>query len=198
MVADSLAHTSPWENVHDKLIIDAPTPPEGDPIDRPMERSVGESLAISASAIEGVVQARMMRPSMMVVTTEVEGSPSPEESVEETDNHLARLQREKISAIRDSIWSLGSASDLKWLFITDSDANLEHEDWKRRLLWQLFCRFDVGRDLHFDESGTRVAWDATVPIPSDDGPLPVRRWPAVTLHDPEMVSRVDAWLSQRI
>ena len=198
MVADSLAHTSPWENIHDKLIIDATTPSEGDPISRPEESSVSESLAISASAIEGVVQARMLRPSMMVVTTEVEGSPSPEESVEVTNNHLARLQREKISAIRDSIWSLNASRRLKWLFITDSDADLEHEDWKRRLLWQLFCRFDVGRDLHFDETGTRVAWDATVPIPSDDGPLPVRRWPAVTLHDPEMVRRVDAWLSQRI
>ena len=198
MVADSLAHTSPWENVHDKLIIDATTPSEGDPISRPEESSVSESLAISASAIEGVVQARMLRPSMMVVTTEVEGSPSPEESVEATNNHLARLQREKISAIRDSIWNLNASRGLKWLFITDSDADLEHEDWKRRLLWQLFCRFDVGRDLHFDETSTRVAWDATVPIPSDDGPLPVRRWPAVTLHDPEMVRRVDAWLSQRI
>ena len=123
----------------------------------------------------------------MVVTTEVEGSPSPEESVEVTNNHLARLQREKISAIRDSIWGLNSSRGLKWLFITDSDANLEHEDWKRRLLWQLFCRFDVGRDLHFDETGTRVAWDATVPIPSDDGPLPFEDG----LLSPSMIQR---WL----
>ena len=35
-----------------------------------------------------------------------------------------------------------------------------------------FCRFDVGRDLHFDESRGRVNWDATVPIPSTEGPLP--------------------------
>ena len=144
--------TSPWDNIHDKLIIDATTPSEGDPIGLPAETSASESLAISASAIDGVVQARMMRPSMMVITTEVEGSPSPEESMEETDDHLARLQREKIARIRDSIWNLGAAKGLKWLFITDSDANLEDEDWKRRLLWQLFCRFDVGRDLHFDLS----------------------------------------------
>ena len=65
-------------------------------------------------------------------------------------------------------------------------------------LWQLFCRFDVGRDLHFDEGRTRVAWDATAPIPSKEGPLPVRRWPAVTLHDPDLVSQVDAWLSERL
>ncbi len=198
MVADSLAHTSPWENIHDKLIIDATTSAEGDPIGHPEEVRASDSLAISSSAIEGVVQARMMRPSMMVITTDVEGSPSPEDSMEEANDHLALLQREKISAIRDSIWRLGASKGLKWLFITDSDANLEIDGWKRRLLWQLFCRFDVGRDLHFDESGTRVAWDATVPIPSTEGPLPVRRWPAVTLHDPEMVQRIDAWLSQRI
>ncbi len=198
MVADSLAHTSPWENIHDKLIIDATTPAEGDPIGHPKEGGASETLAISASAIEGVVQARMLRPSMLVITTEIEGGPKPHESVEVPDDHLAAHQREKISAIRDSIWGLGASSGLKWLFITDSDANLESEDWKRRMLWQLFCRFDVGRDLHFDESGSRVAWDATTPIPSTDGSLPVRRWPAVALHDPELVERVDAWLSQRL
>ena len=71
-------------------------------------------------------------------------------------------------------------------------------DWRRRLIWQLFCRFDVGRDLHFDDSRARVAWDATAPIPSEGGPLPVRRWPAVTLHDPELVQKIDSWLSKRL
>ena len=135
---------------------------------------------------------------MMVVTTDVEGAPGPEENVEEADEHLASLQRDRISLIRDSIWGLEASKGLRWLFITDSDADLEAEGWKRRLLWQLFCRFDVGRDLHFDESRTRVAWDATSPIPSNDGPLPVRRWPAVAVHDPELVIRVDDWLSQRL
>ena len=32
MVADSLAHASPWENIHDKLLIDATSPVEGDPL----------------------------------------------------------------------------------------------------------------------------------------------------------------------
>ena len=118
--------------------------------------------------------------------------------MEEADEHLAGRQKDKIASIRDSIWKLEASRGLRWLFITDSDADLESEDWKRRLLWQLFCRFDVGRDLHFDEGRTRVAWDATAPIPSNDGPLPVRRWPAVTLHDPELVRRVDDWLSQRL
>ena len=198
MVADSLAHTSPWENIHDKLIIDATTPAEGDPIEIEESKEISKSLPISASAIDGVVQARMLRPSIMVITTEIEGGPQPEESMEEADEHLAREQRERVASIRDSIWSLGASENLRWLFITDSDADLESEDWKRRLLWQLFCRFDVGRDLHFDESGTRVAWDATAPIPSVEGPVPVRRWPAVTLHDSEMVSRIDSWLSKRL
>ncbi len=198
MVADSLAHTSPWENIHDKLIIDATSPLEGDPIGAAETSPVSKSLVISASAIDGVVQARMLRPSMMVITTDIEGGPRPEESMEEVNEHLADLQRKTVSSIRDSIWGLESSKGLRWLFITDSDANLESEDWRRRLLWQLFCRFDVGRDLHFDDSRTRVAWDATAPIPSEEGPLPVRRWPAVTLHDPELVQRIDSWLSKRL
>ena len=198
MVADSLAHTSPWENIHDKLIIDATSPLEGDPIGAAETSPVSKSLVISASAIDGVVQARMLRPSMMVITTDIEGGPRPEESMEEVNEHLADLQRKTVSSIRDSIWGLESSKGLRWLFITDSDANLENEDWRRRLLWQLFCRFDVGRDLHFDDSRTRVAWDATAPIPSEEGPLPVRRWPAVTLHDPELVQRIDSWLSKRL
>ena len=198
MVADSFAHASPWENIHHKLIIDATTPPEGDPIGPVEIMEVSDSLAISASAIDGVVQTRMLRPSMMVITTEIEGGPQPEDSMEESNEHLASIQRERISEIRDTIWGLKAAEYLRWLFITDSDADLNCEEWRRRLLWQLFCRFDVGRDLHFDDSGKRVAWDATAPIPSYEGTLPVRRWPAVTLHDPEMVKRVDAWLSERL
>tara|TARA_B100001094_G_C18112481_1_gene762021 strand:- start:162 stop:1409 length:1248 start_codon:yes stop_codon:yes gene_type:complete len=198
MVADSLAHTSPWENIHDKLIIDATSPADGDPIGHVESPPVSNSLVISASAIEGVVQARMLRPSMMVITTEIQGGPRPEESMEDANENLAELQRETIAKIRDSIWGLEASKGLRWLFITDSDADLESDDWKRTLLWQLFCRFDVGRDLHFHESMSRVAWDATAPIPSEGGPLPVRRWPAVTLHDPELVQRIDSWLSKRL
>ena len=134
----------------------------------------------------------------MVITTEVQGGPLPEESMEEENEQLANLQRQRISAIIDSIWKLEASKGLRWLFITDIDADLQDEDWKRRLLWQLFCRFDVSRDLHFDESKTKVAWDATAPIPSKEGPIPVRRWPAVTLHDPDLVRTVDEWLSQRL
>ncbi len=198
MVADSLAHASPWENIHNKLIIDATTAIAGDPIGPVEDNIVSKSLAVSSTAIDGVVQARMLRPSMMVITTKIEGGPSPEESMEVPDEKLALLQRERISHIRDSIWALEASQGLRWLLITDSDADLESNDWKRRLLWQLFCRFDVGRDLHFDQSRKRVAWDATAPIPSNEGPLPVRRWPAVTLHDPELVRKVDSWLSQRL
>ncbi len=134
----------------------------------------------------------------MVLTTEVQGGPVPEESMEEENEQLANLQRQRISTIIDSIWKLEASKGLRWLFITDIDADLQDENWKRRLLWQLFCRFDVSRDLHFDESKTRVAWDATAPIPSKEGPIPVRRWPAVTLHDPDLVRTVDEWLTQRL
>ena len=75
-------------------------------------------------------------------------------------------------------------------------ADLDEEHWRRRLLWQLFCRFEVARDFHFDKERKRVAWDATAPIPSNEGPLPVRRWPAVTLHDPEIEERVEKWMER--
>ena len=134
----------------------------------------------------------------MVITTEVQGGPVPEESMEEENEELANIQRQRISTIIDSVWKLEASKGLRWLFITDIDADLQDENWKRRLLWQLFSRFDVSRDLHFDESEARGAWDATAPIPSKEGPIPVRRWPAVTLHDPDLVRTVDEWLSQRL
>ena len=188
---------APWDNIHDKLIIDATTTPKGDPhSDLPDQQGCPESLAVSASAVSGVIQARMLRPSMLVVTTDIEGGPKPESSMERISEDGAARQREVIREICDSIWSLEAAKNLRWLFITDDDAYLASEDWRRRMLWQLFCRFDVGRDLHFDETGGRVAWDATAPIPSNKGPLPVRRWPGMTLHDPEVAERVDAWLAE--
>lgn len=155
-----------------------------------------DSLEVSASGIEGVLQARMMRSSMLVVTTKIEGGPSPEENVEVDDEDGARRQREKIRSIKESIWNLEGANNLRWLFITDSDVDLFSDGWKRILLWQFFCRFDVGRDLHFDSDRRRICWDATAPIPSQEGPLPVRRWPGVTLHDPDVLSRVDSWLEE--
>ena len=197
MVADTLAHAAPWDNIHDKLIIDASTPPEGDPYSKlPEQAGCPESLEISASAVKGVVQARMLRSSMLVVTTNIEGGPKPESSMEMTSEEGAARQREVIREICDAIWSLEAAHNLRWLFITDDDAYLASDDWRRHLLWQLFCRFDVGRDLHFDEGGGRVAWDATAPIPSNKGPIPVRRWPGVTIHDPEVAERVHAWLAE--
>ena len=197
MVADTLAHAAPWENIHDKLIIDATTTPDNDPHSgQPPQPGCPDSLEISASAVSGVIQARMLRSSMLVVTTNIEGGPKPESSMEEVSEEGAARQREIIGGICDAIWSLEAAQNLRWLFITDDDVYLASEEWKRRLLWQLFCRFDVGRDLHFDDSGGRLAWDATAPIPSSKGPLPVRRWPGVTLHDPEVAKRVDAWLAE--
>ena len=132
----------------------------------------------------------------MVVTTHIEGGPKQEVSMEQVDEDAARKQRRQIARIRDEIWSMDNSKNLRWLFITDDDADLQSEDWKRRLLWQLFCRFEVSRDLHFDEEGKRLAWDATAPIPSMEGPLPVRRWPAVTLHDPEIEAKVDDWIER--
>jgi 3-polyprenyl-4-hydroxybenzoate decarboxylase len=197
MVADSLAHASPWQNVHSKLLIDATTPTSNDyRANEPKMMGCPDSLGISASGVEGVTKAKMMASSMLVITTNVEGGPRPESSMEEVNEEGAKAQREQIARIRDEIWSLESAKNLRWLFITDDDADLDEEHWRRRLLWQLFCRFEVARDFHFDKERKRVAWDATAPIPSNEGPLPVRRWPAVTLHDPEIEERVEKWMER--
>ena len=197
MVADSLAHAAPWQNVHSKLIIDATTLTDNDPrANEPKMMGCPDSLAISASGVEGVTKAKMMASSMLVVTTNIEGGPRPETSMEEVNEEAAAAQREKIAKIRDDIWALESAKNLRWLFITDDDADLDDEHWRRRLLWQLFCRFEVSRDFHFDENKKRVAWDATAPIPSNEGPLPVRRWPAVTLHDPDVEEKVNNWMER--
>ena len=197
MVADSLAHASPWQNVHSKLLIDATTPTPNDPrATEPKMMGCPDSLGISASGIEGVTKAKMMASSMLVITTNVEGGPRPESSMEEVNEETAKAQREQIARIRDEIWSLEAAKNLRWLFITDDDADLDEEHWRRRLLWQLFCRFEVARDFHFDKERKRVSWDATAPIPSNEGPLPVRRWPAVTLHDPEVEARVEKWMQR--
>ena len=196
-VADSLAHASPWNDVHSKIIIDASSPVVGDPLHGiKLPEGPGGLLAEAVSSVDGICAVRMMRPSIMVVTTHIEGGPKQEVSMEQVDEDAARKQRSQIARIRDEIWSMDNSKNLRWLFITDDDADLQSEDWKRRLLWQLFCRFEVSRDLHFDEEGKRLAWDATAPIPSMEGPLPVRRWPAVTLHDPEVEAKVDDWIER--
>ena len=80
----------------------------------------------------------MMASSMLVITTNVEGGPRPESSMEEVNEEGAKAQREQIARIRDEIWSLESAKNLRWLFITDDDADLDEEHWRRRLLWNYF------------------------------------------------------------
>ena len=196
-VADTLAHAAPWDNVHSKVVIDASTPTFDDPESASdIPSGPGDGFAEIASIVDGVSAVRMLRPSMLVVTTHIKGGPRADASMESLDEEAAAAQRAYIARLRDDIWSLDGSENLRWLFITDDDADLSAADWRRRLLWQLFCRFEVSRDLHFDEVRTRIAWDATAPIPSIEGPLPVRRWPAVTLHDTAVEAKVDAWLEE--
>ena len=86
MVADSLAHAAPWQNVHSKLIIDATTLTDNDPrANEPKMMGCPDSLAISASGVEGVTKAKMMASSMLVVTTNIcllYTSPSPRDAHE--------------------------------------------------------------------------------------------------------------------
>ena len=205
MVADSLEAASPYENVHSKLLIDATTLPRADPRSHhePLEGSFGidvpswrqgleappefENLA-EVKEIENVVQARMLRGSMLVVSTHIEGTPTPLEGGHLSNDDAESARRERIIQLRNSIWQLKGSTDLRWIFITNDDVDLHGPKARRRLLWQLTSRFDVGRGLTFDESKERLCWDATTPIPSEA--FGVRRWPAITLHDEDTLAKV--------
>ena len=207
MVADSLDASSPYENVHSKLIIDATTIPERDPRSpsEPLEGSFkqntpewrqGLSESTKFSQIDKVKQldlvsdARMLRDNILVVTTDIVGTPSVETGSDESQNGHESARIERISQLKNSIWQLDSEKSLRWLFITNDDMDLNCVKARRRLLWQLTSRFDVGRGLFFDESRQRLCWDATTPIPSEEHG--VRRWPAITLHSDETLEKVAA------
>ena len=93
MVADSLA-ASPYENVHDKLLIDATSIIETDPRSsaQPLEGSgteltpewrrgdektpeIASETMDSILQLEFVTDAMKLRPNMIVVTTDIDGSP---------------------------------------------------------------------------------------------------------------------------
>ena len=207
MVADSLDASSPYENVHDKLIIDATTIPSRDPRsdNEPLEGSFKQDtpkwrqgLAESdkfvdielVKQIPEVTDARMLRDNILVVTTNIKGTPSPKTGSETFDNAAEGARIARISQLKKSIWQLDSKKCLRWLFITNDDMDLNCKKARRRLLWQLTSRFDVGRGLFFDDERQRLCWDATTPIPSDAHG--VRRWPAITLHSDETLEKVAA------
>ena len=207
MVADALEAASPFENVHDKLLIDATTIVSSDPrsASPPLEGSYkqatpawrqGQGVSVPFEQIEAVRelpdvrQARMLRDNMLVVSVSVEETPSVQTG-DSTSRDEAEQQRiNKISQLKDSIWRLDSQKNLRWVFITNDDLDMTNTKARRRLLWQLTSRFDVGRGLSFDQARARVCWDATTPIPSEEHG--VRRWPAVTLHDEETLAKVAA------
>ena len=207
MVADSLDASSPYENVHSKLIIDATTIPQRDPRSpsEPLEGSfkqntpewrqgLTESAKFSqidkVNEMDLVSDARMLRDNILVVTTNIAGTPSPETGSDDFQNDHESARLERITQLKNSIWQLDSEKSLRWLFITNDDMDLNCVKARRRLLWQLTSRFDVGRGLFFDESRQRLCWDATTPIPSDEHG--VRRWPAITLHSDETLEKVAA------
>ena len=205
MVADSLDAASPFENVHDKLIIDATTIPSKDPRsnDEPLEGSFKQETPAWRQGLESspaftniakikeladVSDARMLRDNMLVVTTNIDSTPSPLTGQNESDDAAEDNRIAQISQLKNSIWQLDNSKSIRWLFITNDDLDLNCKKARRRLLWQLTSRFDVGRGLFFDENKTRLCWDATTPIPSSK--FGVRRWPAITLHSDETLEKL--------
>ena len=207
MVSDSLEPASTFENVHSKLIIDATKlvsadPRSGSPLEGSFVEStpawrkgeedapgISESLVTEIKELADVEDALLLRNSMLIVTVNVEGRPDPRTGAQWPNEEGAEAQRNKINQLRNSIWQLDSQKSLRWLFVTDNDLNLHGEGANRRLLWQLTSRFAVERDFLVEDG--RIFWDATTPIPSNDGPTPVRRWPAITMHDPETLEAIE-------
>lgn len=205
MVADSLEAASPYENVHSKVLIDATTLAPADPRspNPPLEGSFrqhapawrqGEAKAPSFDGLEHVLaldevaDARMLRDSILVVTIDIEGTPTAEDGADASNDKAEGKRKEMINQLRNSIWQLDKDDSLRWLFITNNDLDLHCSKARRRLLWQLTSRFDVGRGLTFDEQRGRLCWDATTPIPSEEHG--VRRWPSITLHNQETLEKV--------
>jgi len=205
MVADSLEAASPYENVHSKILIDATTLTERDPrsSNEPLEGSYKQIVPAwrqgleappvfdnldAVLGLEDVSDARMLRDSMLVVTTNIPDSPSPRDGSSSSNDDGETARREKILQLRNQIWQLKSSENLRWLFITNDDLDLHCEKARRRLLWQLTSRFDVGRGLTFDDQKERMCWDATTPIPSSEHG--VRRWPAITMHSDETLEAI--------
>jgi 3-polyprenyl-4-hydroxybenzoate decarboxylase len=207
MVGDSLEPASTFENVHSKLIIDATklvpadprsgNPLEGSPIEEcpPWRRGEEEAPGISddllgkISNLEDVEDCLLLRNSMLVVTLDIEGTPEPRTGAQWPNEETPAAKISKINELRNSIWQLDSEKQLRWLFFTNNDLNLHGDGANRRLLWQLTSRFAVERDFLVEQG--RIFWDATTPIPSNDGPSVVRRWPAITMHDPETLEKIE-------
>ena len=148
---------------------------------------ISESLVEEIRSLPEVEDCRLLRSSMLVVTTRIEGSPEPRVGMQWPSEEYSAAQASKISQLRKSIWQLDSEKRLRWLFITDNDLNLHGNGAKRRLLWQLTSRFTVERDLTIEDG--RICWDATTPIPSEE--RMIRRWPAITMHDPETLEAIE-------
>ena len=207
MVSDALEPASTFENVQSKLIIDTTkiipsdprsgTPLEGSFVEEcPAWRrgeeeppKISEHLLEEISKIPEVEDCRMLRNSMLVVTVDFEGRPNPRTGSHWPDEENAAAKVKKINQLRKSIWQLDSQTAIRWLFITDNDLDLHGDGAKRRLLWQLTSRFAVERDFIVEDG--RICWDATTPIPSLEGETPVRRWPAITMHDPETLEAIE-------
>ena len=207
MVSDALESASTYENVHSKMIIDATIMPDSDPRSgNPFEGSfvetspawrrgegevpgISDDLLSEISSLDGIKDCLRLRSSMIVVTIDVEGSPEPRVGAQWPNEEAAVAQREQINQLRNSIWQLDAKKQLRWLFITDNDLDLHGSGAKRRLLWQLTSRFAVERDLTIMDG--RICWDATIPIPCMEGDMPVRRWPAITMHDPATLESIE-------
>ena len=86
----------------------------------------------------------MLRPNTLVVSTAIEGTPSPRTGQHDGDDTQEAQRIEQIIQLRNSIWQLDSKKNLRWLFITNDDLDMTHTKARRRLLCPVFiCGLNV-------------------------------------------------------
>ena len=123
MVGDSLDPATPYENVQSKILIDATTIPDADPRSdsegpegSPKRTSPGwrkgkgkppgvpDGFLQSVLDLENVSDARLLRPSILVVTNRIEGRPDPRKGMFGLNEELAKEKDDAISQLTNSIW----------------------------------------------------------------------------------------------
>ena len=68
--------------------------------------------------LDGILQARLLRGSMLVVTVKIEGGPSPRNGMQEPNEKLAAEQRAKIHKVTEAIWKLEGSETVSYTHLT--------------------------------------------------------------------------------
>ena len=118
-------------------------------------------------AVDDISQYRWLRPSMLVITTNVRGT-FRTVNTDEVNGSAAAVQRTKISQLMNSIWQLDNSNNIRWLFITD-DSAISKPMMQCVHCFGSYFRFEVGvicTSLMTEDESVGMQ----SPIPSIEGP----------------------------